>query len=545
MNNIKTTPDGTRDYLFNESKQRRKLERELSALYEANGFAEVITPIFEFYNLYDFDRHSASDLYTFTDSKGRIVALRPESTASVARLAQTRLRKQLDNVSDTPVKVYYNQTIIKNNPKDSGRDDEIVQSGVEFIGCDDDTGFIKLAQAATAVCDGNCRVEIGDSRFFLILSRVLKLDGSDTEKARALVEQKNIPGLSEMFARGTPAEAVMCRLPLLYGGSEVFDTAERLFRELEQSEVHEHDWLTIRDLGRELSHLKAVYNAVSSQNTFVDLGMVKHYNYYNGIIVAGYIHNLGIPVLTGGRYDNFVRDGVRAAGFAVNVTSAINRATGDPNKRLRIALTKGRIEKDTIALLEKCGFDCTSVRDKGRQLIVTIRKNGLAGGEIDIMLAKAPDVITYVSHGVCDLGIVGKDVISEHGSDNYELLDLKFGKCRFALAGVAGKYDEFCANTGVRRVASKYVNVTRKYLADSEITGEIIKIEGSVELAPLVGLADAIVDIVETGDTLRANGLDVYETVCEISARVIANPVSAKLKKRDVDSFPEALAGVI
>ncbi|MBD5081730.1 MAG: ATP phosphoribosyltransferase [Ruminococcaceae bacterium] len=200
------------------------------------------------------------------------------------------------------------------------------------------------------------------------------------------------------------------------------------------------------------------------------------------------------------------------------------------NTVLRIALTKGRLEKDTVKLFEDLGFDVSAVRDKGRKLILPIKDQN-----IEVVLAKAADVITYVEHGVCDLGVVGKDTIMEHGGKYFELLDLGFGKCKFALAGKKG--GDFYKGYGVKTVASKYTNVTRAFFEGKGMDVDIVKIEGSVELAPLVGLADGIVDIVETGITLKENGLEVYEDVAPVSARLIANTVSAKLKKERIDQL--------
>lgn len=201
---------------------------------------------------------------------------------------------------------------------------------------------------------------------------------------------------------------------------------------------------------------------------------------------------------------------------------------------LRIALTKGRLEKDTVNLFESLGFDVSAVREKGRRLILPIRDQN-----IEVVLAKAADVITYVEHGVCDLGVVGKDTIMEHDGKYFELLDLGFGKCKFALAGKKG--EDFYKGYGVKTVASKYTNVTRAFFEAKGMDVDIVKIEGSVELAPLVGLADGIVDIVETGTTLKENGLEVYEDVAPVSARLIANTVSTKLKKNRIDSLIELI----
>jgi len=201
-------------------------------------------------------------------------------------------------------------------------------------------------------------------------------------------------------------------------------------------------------------------------------------------------------------------------------------------KPLRIALTKGRLEKKTVELFEEIGLDCSILKDKGRRLILPV-----GNGEMEAVLAKAADVITYIERGVCDMGVVGKDTIMENGSRFYEILDLKFGKCKFALA--APRDMDFYAGYHSKKIASKYPGVAKRFFESKAMDVEIIKIEGSVELAPLLGLADGIVDIVETGSTLRENGLAVIEDITDISARLIVNSASLKLRKPEI----EALAG--
>ena len=198
-------------------------------------------------------------------------------------------------------------------------------------------------------------------------------------------------------------------------------------------------------------------------------------------------------------------------------------------KPLRMALTKGRLEKDTVALLERIGYDCEAVHNKGRKLILPV------GDRLEVVLAKAADVITYVEHGVCDLGVVGKDTIMENGTSFYEVLDLGFGRCKFALA--APKGSDFFGGYASRTIATKYPNVARNYFESKAMDIRFIKIEGSVELAPLLGLSDAIVDIVETGTTLKENGLEVVETICDISARLIVNTASLKLRKAEIEEL--------
>lgn len=198
-------------------------------------------------------------------------------------------------------------------------------------------------------------------------------------------------------------------------------------------------------------------------------------------------------------------------------------------RKLRIALTKGRLEKQTVDLFQKMGLDCTELLNKGRRLILPV------GDKYEAVLAKAADVITYVEHGVCDIGVVGKDTIVENGKSFYEVCDLELGKCNFCLAGKAG--GDFYSGYNVKRIATKYPNVTKAFFEGKGMDVKIIKIEGSVELAPLLDLSDAIVDIVETGTTLKENGLEVYEKIMPISARVIVNTASMKLRRAEIDAF--------
>jgi ATP phosphoribosyltransferase len=207
------------------------------------------------------------------------------------------------------------------------------------------------------------------------------------------------------------------------------------------------------------------------------------------------------------------------------------------NKLIKLVLTKGRIEDEAVVILRESGYDVKELIDKGRKLLFKINKadNTSEINEIEVVLAKAADVITYIEHGVCDVGIVGKDTIMEYGKSFYEVLDLNISKCKFSLAGIKGK--KFYDGYEHKVIATKYPNVTKKYFMEKGYDVEIVKIDGSVELAPLLGLADGIVDIVSTGATLCENGLEVYEDIAQISTRVIVNKASIKMKKNEIDVF--------
>lgn len=200
---------------------------------------------------------------------------------------------------------------------------------------------------------------------------------------------------------------------------------------------------------------------------------------------------------------------------------------------VHIALAKGRIHKAVMKYLQDNGYKFPSYTDDSRKLIFED-----AGGSIKITLVKSPDVAVYVERGAADVGIVGEDVLIEeaYGADVYEILDLGIGRCRMAVAGIAGKKVDM---SGRITVGTKYPRIARMYFEKNHHSVDIIKLNGSVELAPLVGLSDVIVDIVETGNTLRANGLEVLQYFMDFSARMICNPVSFKMKYDEIYRLAE------
>ena len=192
---------------------------------------------------------------------------------------------------------------------------------------------------------------------------------------------------------------------------------------------------------------------------------------------------------------------------------------------LTFALGKGRLANKTMELLEKVGITCEEIKDKNSRKLVFVNEEL----KLKFFLAKGPDVPTYVEYGAADIGVVGKDTLLEEGKQVYEVLDLGFGKCRMCVCGPE-KGKELLKHHEMIRVCSKYPNIAKDYFYNKKHqTVDIIKLNGSVELGPIVELGDVIVDIVETGSTLRENGLDVLEEICPLSARMIVNQVSMQM----------------
>lgn len=203
------------------------------------------------------------------------------------------------------------------------------------------------------------------------------------------------------------------------------------------------------------------------------------------------------------------------------------------DRYLTFALAKGRLADKTMGLFEEMGVLCQEMRDKNTRKLIFVNEEW----KLKFFLAKGPDVPTYVEYGAADIGVVGRDMVLEENKNVYEVLDLGFGKCRMCVCGPESARDLLQHHERIR-VASKYPNIAKEYFYNKKHqTVDIIKLNGSVELGPLVGLSEVIVDIVETGSTLRENGLNVLEEVCPLSARMIVNPVSMQMERERIQEL--------
>lgn len=208
---------------------------------------------------------------------------------------------------------------------------------------------------------------------------------------------------------------------------------------------------------------------------------------------------------------------------------------------LTIALTKGRLANKTLELLEQVGITCEEMKDKNTRKLIFVNEEL----KLKFFLAKGPDVPTYVEYGAADIGVVGRDTIMEERRNLYEVMDLGFGKCRMCICGQESAR-ELLEHHHLIRVATKYPNIAKDYFYNRKHqTVEIIKLNGSIELAPIVGLAEVICDIVETGSTLKENGLSVLEEVCPLSARMVVNQVSMKMESERISELLQKLKKVI
>lgn len=532
------TPEGTRDLLFRECEAQRKITETLRSTFECKGYHEVITPGIEFYDVFSSNsRYFPQDsIYKLIDHKGRLLAMRPDSTIPIARMTATKLKGHT-----LPIRLYYGQRVYRQQPELRGRSSEIMQMGVELVGLSSYESDIEILttgmEALASCCVDDFRIELGHIGIYKLLMENLKASPEQKETIHSLIVSKNYAGLSDIledFPESRTAE-LLKELPKLFGGKEALESARALF------DGYDDELLEM------LSYLERIFQGLVDRNldkVMIDFGLVHQADYYSSLIFRGYISSAGEPVLSGGRYDELFKDfgeSLPATGFGINVdqlaagllkeeSAAENKAGAAETGNIRIALTKGRLENSIVSMFEEIGYNCSNLKEKGRKLLLSIPDKNM-----DVVLAKAADVITYVEHGVCDVGVVGKDTIVESGGTFYEVLDLGIGKCRFALAVPKGS--DFYSGYTTKRIATKYPKVASSYFESKGMDVEVIKIEGSVELAPLLSLADGIVDIVETGTTLKENGLEVIEEIRNVSARLIVNVASMKLKKAEIEGL--------
>lgn len=311
------TPEGTRDSLFSECTLRRDIEQKLHGLFTARGYSEIITPTLEFFDV--FTRKAQpfpqEQMYKLTDSKGRLMVLRPDNTVPIARVCATRLRD-----ADLPLRLCYNQNIHVISPSLKGRDDEITQAGIELIGSDSrmaDLEVIAAAVDALTVFGSDFTLELGNAALFSALMAQLPANADIKEQIRDCIETKNLPALGALLDAipDSDAAATLRMLPRLYGGEEVFDKAAALCKNAE-----------IRAIVEDLHTLwKSVAQFAGADRVTVDLCMMHRTDYYTGMILRGYLAGYGEEILSGGRYDKLISEfgyDVPATGFAVNIDAA-------------------------------------------------------------------------------------------------------------------------------------------------------------------------------------------------------------------------------
>ena len=504
----------------------------LRALYEAAGCRKYHMGRFEEYGLYQENRSflSSEQVITFTDLDGRLLALKPDVTLSIAKTAQPAPSETLC--------YYYHENVYRPSAE-SHTFKEISQMGLEMLGA------VGEAQVQQAVCLAARSLDALGADWVLEVSHMGYLFGlfdalgvPDAARAKLLekLREKNAHELRAAAGAAGLTDAaadILCSVLNLSGAyAETMEKAAALCK---------ND--AMRAAVAELEAL-AVPLEKAGGVIRLDMTLAGEMEYYNGLVFQGYLKALPRPLLKGGRYDLLMQKftpGAGAIGFAVYLDELDRLSAPLPPVQknstdrvmLNVALPKGRLGDKVYHLLAGIGYGCPEDYNATRKLVV---ENPEAG--IRYFLVKPSDVAIYVEHGAADVGIVGKDILTEASADVYELLDTGLGKCRMCVAAPADYQDDPSRPV---RVATKFVSIAKSYYASMGRDIDIIKLNGSIELAPILGLSDVIVDIVETGTTLRENGLKVVTEFMPISARFIANKASYQFKHAEMDTMLEKL----
>ena len=517
---------------LNVLKPQERFSLQLRMIYEKAGFRQYHMGRFEEYGLYQENRRflSSEQVITFTDLDGRLLALKPDVTLSIAKNAQVE--------QGGCGRFYYSENVYRPS-QESHTFREISQMGLECIGAVDDevtAQTVALALQSLAVTERDYVLELSHMGFVTGLLDAVGAPESIRPRLLNCIRDRNAHELQKCAAeaglsrQGTDA---LRKLNALSGDWEaVLGEAEPLALNA--------------PMGAALEELRGLCSRLTEQGGTaklrLDLSLVGNMEYYNGLVMQGYLDGLPRAVLKGGRYDPLAeqfRKGARAIGFALyldELARPAGEAAENGKVMLNVALPKGRLGDKVYNLLAGVGYGCPENYNETRKLVV---ENPEAG--IRYFLVKPSDVAIYVEHGAADIGIVGKDILAESGADVYELMDTGLGKCRMCVAG----HKDFVDDPGrTLRVATKFVNIAKAYYAAQGRDIDIIKLNGSIELTPILGLSDVIVDIVETGTTLKENELAVLTEFMPISARFIANRSSYQFKRQEIDTLLNKLSEV-
>ncbi len=508
--------------------QAEKVILKLRSLYAEAGYSPYKMSKFEEYDFYvkNKDFLMSEDVITFNDTNGKLLALKPDVTLSII--------KNCKNGSEDRIqRIYYNENVYRVSETTHAYR-EIMQTGLECfgeIGVLERVEVMRLAAMSLQSISKDFVLEISHMG---ILGGLLGIaGGSDefNEEIYGCIERKaahEIPGICKRYGVSRASAKKLVKLVSIHGSSdEVVSELEEICEGPEMLEA--------------LSELKIIGSKLDGETfpgkIIIDFSSLSSIKYYNGLIFKGFLPGIADAVLSGGQYDkllNKVGKSGGAIGFAVylNLICELDTVT-TVDKTINVALPKGRLGESVYDMFKKAGYECPEIEDGSRKLIFENKKAG-----IRFFWVKPSDVAIYVERGAADIGVAGRDILLEYKPDVYELLDLKKGICNMCVAAPMTFTD---SNEKTLRVATKFVGIARDFYEEQGRDIDIIKLNGSIEIAPILGLSDVIVDIVETGTTLSENNLSVVTRFLPISARLIANKANFKFKTEEIEMLVEEL----
>ncbi|OUO87029.1 ATP phosphoribosyltransferase regulatory subunit [Gordonibacter sp. An230] len=577
------TPAGFRDVLCDEAAARERIARDVQACFAERGYLPIETPTLEVMDVMRAGGRVPGSPFKFFDARGDLLAMRPDVTLQVARMCATRFAGQAG-----PLRFRYMQRVFREaDGRAQAEAREMTQIGIECVGeagAWADAEVVELlANALELVGARGCRLALATVGVLRALLASCGAPEAWREQVLDAYHRSNFVELDRLTGDGAAEAGVpsafasaIRALPRIRGGREAIDEVRAL----------------VEPLGCEggLDAFAVTFDLLADRGLadklLVDFSVMSSFDYYTGIVFEAYAPGLGSPLGSGGRYDNMVAaygESRPAAGFAFFLEQAMAassvppacrpteradaaaspgaRSRGDAggsraevrhasviptisdagealadrcepadSKPLRIAVPKGSLNADTVAALEAAGLDVTGLANPGRQLI--IRNPG-----VEYVIVRPTDAPAFVASGAADCGICGKDSLLEAERDVVELVDLGYGACRFVVAEPAGAAEatgEHYRRLGSIRVATKYPRITAAHYAKTGVQVEIVKLHGNIELAPLTGMAERIVDITATGTTLRENDLVVVDEVLSSTARFFSNTCAFRTDARIV-----------
>ena len=499
-----------------------------------NGYRPIETPLIESSTVGVDGARPSDTPFKLFDDNGDLLIVKPDNTTAVVRAIATRMSER-----DLPLRLRYEAPVVRQQPRGTARRRQFTQLGYELVGEGGDA-----ADAEMVLIADEALAALGLDSWQLLCSSVapyqalleLGVDAQLATEALGLVHANDYIDLDALIADSdlpAPLKRAMCELPRITGGAKALDRVDALLRDAGAT----HSTTTeLRSLVQRLAMRDA---AICSRLSF-DFSLMNSFGYYTGLVLKAYAGDLADPVGSGGRYDavldTALEQGAAAAGFAFSLerltealeaqVERVKRAPGDvdgatASAPLRIAVPKGSLKDDTIAMLNAVGIDANGLRDPGRHLIVPTRdaRGGADGiGAVELVIVRAADAPAF-----------------EADLDLLQLVELGYGTCRFIEAepaGRAGAAERAYARRGTLRVATKYPRIATSWYKQRGVHAEVVALHGNIELGPIVGMADRIVDITATGTTLRENDLVITGELMTCTARFFANPGRARLDPR-------------
>lgn len=568
------TPVGFRDVVSEEALVRENLISRVRSCFAARGYLPVETPTLEVLDVMEAGGHVPEAPFKFFDSQGDLLAMRPDVTMQIARMCAAR-SDAMGGITK-PLRLRYTQRVFREKTVEAAAR-ELTQCGAECLGVSSIEADIELVSMLATTLE-----ECGLTRFTIalgsagVLRDLLKVSGATDQWQAAVLQAyhtSNFVYLSELVSAAEKVEPKNFKLadPALSNPGSVDLQVARAIFELSRlrggKQTLEDVRALLKPFGCEsgIAELETVFEALVErglgEKILIDFSVMSSFDYYTGLVFEAYAPGLGSPLGGGGRYDNLLAaygaEKVPAAGFAfyleqvmaarqAAVQFALREAEGKAvqacqacaddtlasektsARPLRIAVPKGSLKEGSVEVLKNAGLDVDGLLDSGRTLM-------LRNGDVEYIIVRPTDAPVFVSLGAADCGICGEDSLLEAMPDVVELVDLKFGGCRFVVAeskGTTEAVEERYRKLGSIRVATKYPNITRSYYDKIGMPVEIVKLHGNIELAPITGMAERIVDITATGTTLRENNLVVVDDVLASTARFFANPSSFRTNPR-------------